>query len=546
MDNNRLIPEKKGGTSAQSSLIYLAVCIMMVCFSIIIVNTVNSAIPTWNGTYLVILAFLVAAESLTTNRLIKKSTILNANPVAARISEWIVILIVVKMVKYLISNPAKFLTDINLWRHDFMSFFMNDDYALICIFLFLIWLLSLAFGNCLDNLEGDKSLLDLERQGYARTNRLDARRGIMGIVFGMGLAMLFFTTISNITLPIIVLRSKSVSLDIALILLFFLMGFIVLAQSQFSILKSRWYIENIPINPLVSSRWISYSILVVVIVAFLALLLSFLPSNYTLGFFDLIRSGLNFLFAFFAILQLVCFAPILALLSLLVGLFGKTLPPSAPAIQIPTPIPPSPTPPAAPSSWLELVKSIIFWAIFLFVIFYAFRHYFSQRQDLLNGLRRFPLWPWLKKAVKWLTANFWQVNHQLSKILDAGVARFQTFIRPKPIHIDPLLTISSRLPPRQRILLIYLSMIHWNNRNGFPRKGNQTPFEYARSLDSSIPDSKNDLDTVTQAFIEARYTRHPLTHAQADLVQTALERLQSIFREYLEHQSQNHIKENLL
>ncbi len=81
-------------------------------------------------------------------------------------------------------------------------------------------------------------------------------------------------------------------------------------------------------------------------------------------------------------------------------------------------------------------------------------------------------------------------------------------------------------------------MIHWNNRNGFPRKGNQTPSEYARALNSSLPESQMDLDAITKAFIEARYTRHPLTHEQADQVQTTLEHLQSVFREYLEHQQQ--------
>jgi hypothetical protein len=101
MDKNSSTPGKKSNVSAQDILNYLLICSMMVCFSVVIVNSIHSALPTWNGSYLVILAFLVAAESLASSRLIKNSTTLNSSPLVVRITEWIVILIVVKLLKYL-------------------------------------------------------------------------------------------------------------------------------------------------------------------------------------------------------------------------------------------------------------------------------------------------------------------------------------------------------------------------------------------------------------------------------------------------------------
>ncbi len=400
----------------------------MVCFSLVIINAIHSAIPSWNGSYLVILALLVAAESLTSSRLIKNSSILNSNPLVVRITEWIVILIVVKLLKYLFTNPAQLLTDINLWRQNFGSFFIHDDFLLVCIFLFFIWLLSTAFANCLDNLVEDIALLELERQGFARTNRLEARRGLMGLVFGMGFAMLFFATVSNASLPFVILHSKStLTGNIALILSFFLMGFILLAQSQYSILRARWHIENIPVNRMVAPRWISFSILFAVLVAILVIPL---PTSYSLGILDLARSILMGVIALSTFLQLVCLAPLAAFFALLVRLFGQGTTPAAPGIQIPTPIPPIPPPvPAASNSWVEVLKSILFWAIFLFIIFYAFRHYLTQRQGLIDGLRRFPLWAWLKKSFIWFSAQFHLVNHQIATILGASAARLRALIK---------------------------------------------------------------------------------------------------------------------
>jgi hypothetical protein len=543
MDNQSPVPSRNEAFSTQQMLNYLAICLMMVCFSIVAVNATNAAFPTWNGTFLVILTGLIAAESLASNQVIKNSNLLKSNPLVSRISEWIVLLLVIKLSMYLASNPAQLLIDISLWAKDFGLFFLRDSYFAVCIFLFFLWLLTLTFANYLGKLEEDKGLLDLERQGDIRSTRPEARRGILTLVFGMGLAMVFLTLLSDLNLSIIPLKSGQVKEDVILILLFFFLGMVILAQTQNSILRAHWYIENIAVNPQITPRWILYSILTGVLIVLMTILLSLITNNYSQGIIDLVKSGVNLVVGIFSFFMVVILAPLLSLFWLLLRLLGFTGPtPSAPTTALATPnptaVPPIPPPPAS-SSLAEMIKTIIFWGIFLFVIFYAFRQYLSQRQELLIGLRRIPLWSWIRRVFKWLSASFLQVNRQFSAILDAGVARFQALIQPKPGRVDPLLTISSLLPPRQRILLIYLSMIRWNNQNGFPRKGNQTPFEYARALDTTIPESRNDLDFITHTFIEARYTRHTLTLDQADQVQTALGHVQFIFSAYLKQQLQN-------
>ena len=47
-----------------------------------------------------------------------------------------------------------------------------------------------------------------------------------------------------------------------------------------------------------------------------------------------------------------------------------------------------------------------------------------------------------------------------------------------------------RLTPRQKVLFYYLALVRRAKEAGIPRKDGQTPYEYARSLTSSLVEEK--------------------------------------------------------
>ena len=67
-----------------------------------------------------------------------------------------------------------------------------------------------------------------------------------------------------------------------------------------------------------------------------------------------------------------------------------------------------------------------------------------------------------------------------------------------------------KLSPRQQVQFYYLAMLRRSGENGHPRQPTQTPYEYARTLESQLPDIDQDVDGITVEFIEARYSRHDI------------------------------------
>ncbi len=210
---------------------YLMITIMLVSLTIVIVNGIQASLPGWNGNLLIFLSLVITLESLVSFRTIKQITIFDANPIVTRITEWIVILIGIKAITYLFSSPGQLMVDINSWRQDFSTFFFQSDYLVTCIYMLIIWVLAGGFASNLDKLGDDVQLLELERQGYARTNRTDTRRGLMGLIFGLGCVMIFMTTVTQIDLPFIQFLQNPILFNVGLIMLFFVSGFILLARS---------------------------------------------------------------------------------------------------------------------------------------------------------------------------------------------------------------------------------------------------------------------------------------------------------------------------
>jgi hypothetical protein len=92
------------------------------------------------------------------------------------------------------------------------------------------------------------------------------------------------------------------------------------------------------------------------------------------------------------------------------------------------------------------------------------------------------------------------------------------------------------LTPRERVLYYYLSIVRRAGQQGFPRRRHQTPHEYSTTLESNLPQLEEDIETLTQAFIEARYSRHELAPDQEQRVRANWERVKSALRA-LKHQA---------
>jgi hypothetical protein len=73
-------------------------------------------------------------------------------------------------------------------------------------------------------------------------------------------------------------------------------------------------------------------------------------------------------------------------------------------------------------------------------------------------------------------------------------------------------------------------MLRRGGERGYTRGLTQTPYEYARALESQVPEIDQDVDSITEEFIEARYSRHDIPPEHVGLVRRYWERIKRALR----------------
>ena len=76
----------------------------------------------------------------------------------------------------------------------------------------------------------------------------------------------------------------------------------------------------------------------------------------------------------------------------------------------------------------------------------------------------------------------------------------------------------------------YLGMLHRSGEKGHSRQPAQTPYEYARALETQLPEVDQDVDGITAEFIEARYSQHDIPSEHVGLVRRYWERIKQALR----------------
>ena len=88
----------------------------------------------------------------------------------------------------------------------------------------------------------------------------------------------------------------------------------------------------------------------------------------------------------------------------------------------------------------------------------------------------------------------------------------------------------SALSARERILYYYLSVLRRAERQGLPRRRTQTPYEYDATLSPNLPSAQQELASLTQAFVEARYSPHTVDARQTRQVHTYWQQVKAALR----------------
>jgi hypothetical protein len=499
-------------------------------------------VPGWNGAYLVVLAFMVALESMYSHRLLRSMYITDPQWLGYRLSEWVVILVALKVTQVINTGGRYILSDLQAWQQNFSNFFDNETiFGLVT--LLIVWGVGGRIADELIDLEANPSVLQQEIDSGIHEDRGAIRGRLANMILMVGMGMVILTALLRFDKLADWIDQPPLRAGVYNILLYFFLGLVLLSLTQFNLLRARWFRDALPVHKEIAGRWILYSAFFILAVALIAALL---PTGYSIG----LLAVLNYLFfialAIINLLITLLLLPLLWLYSLLSGLFRKGTE-GAPPLELPA-IENMPGPsPAAPVPWWELLKSIVFWLVFLGVIAFAVSYYFRENRELWEQIRRMPFFAALARFFDWLGRWLGRVNRQVGTAVQAGLERLRTRRKAVAAARTWRFVNPRRLSPRERVRFYYLAMVRRGGECGYRRHPAQTPFEYSRSLSEaigaldSLPTKPLDGSTETQAgerealsraivvmtdtFVEARYSQHEITSQDAGLVQRAWARL---------------------
>jgi hypothetical protein len=499
---------------------------MMVCLAIAVRNLAERIVPGWQGGYIPWMALLVSAEAQYSRRLVRRESDLYTSSLVYRLGEWVVIALLIKLYLAFSSGLSLFLREMLSWGEGFWANFFDPEYVFALFLAFIIWYLSGSFAVQLFELEGDRFLLEADIEVGIISDRTAARRGLALRVLLIGMLLVFITALLRWDYQNLWGDRPVPTYNLSYVMLYFLLGMALVTLAHFAARRAVWALDRIPISAEIGRSWLVYSLLFLFGVSFLAFIL---PTGYSLGLLATLQYLLQLLS------QLVYF--IFYLLSLpfiyLIRLISRFR--EVPQAEQPLPTPefnPPPATPAAPTGlpWIDLLRSIIFWAIFLGIVVYAFKVFIEQNEHLWARLRRLPGWRYLAGFWSWLAANFKRAGGQARSAIHTGLLRLRRsgagLAKPQTTGFLKL----SLLSPRQKVLFYYQAMLRRARESGLPRQPSQTPFEYAQRLEQDLPEVDEDLASLTGAFVEARYSRHTISSESASQVRRYWSRIKHALR----------------
>ena len=522
----------------------LIVAGMLACMATSLVQLGQAVVRGWQGSYLVGYAFLVALESMYTRRAIRGRNFGEPDWLLYRVTEWVVLLAGLKLAYYVQVGASALVRDLPLWISDFRVYFLSNEYGLGLLIIILVWGLAWYVGGELEILEIDEDVVRAEEESRIYAPRGEARQRLVNTMLTPGLLMVFLAALLRSDLGTSWSEQAEMRAGVANLLSYFLLFLVLLSLTQFSILRAEWMHEGLPIRSEVIRRWLGYSF---ALILFLTIISGLLPTGYSVGPLAVLNY-LVFLVAF--IINLIGFllvTPFLFLIGWLMKLFGS-LPEGSPP---PMTIPQAPLVPGtynAPLPWLELLKAILFWSILLGLAMFSLVYYLRERKELLHGLRRLPFYHLLARLWAWLESLMGGAKRQIMATMEAGMERLKGIAlrRPKPTPWSYLNL--RRLSPRQRVIFYYLAMVRRAGESGLARRAAQTPYEYSLSLRQHLSQSPipaedhttgddqtdkqigDDIRSLTDRFVEARYSLHAVSMTEASFVQRCWARIRKALR----------------
>ena len=515
-----------------SRLSYLLVFLMMASAILTIVGLIHTASTSWHSGIIAAVLLFVAVDRLYTHRQLKSLTPLSSEWAIAIGAQWIAILVVLRLLLSYANGQDAFLADMSLLARGYIAEFFTVEYVFSLLFTLLVWYLTGHFLRLLDEIGLDEAMALQDDPPVIQSNVIPARQRLVSAIFSLGIALVVVTGLARLNLRNILSNTSGLpDIEVSRFsggeagsLLYFVFGLALLSLGRLMSLQTHWKKQRIPVSSQdLTRQWGMYSVFFLLI---LAVIISLLPAGDSLGLFSVLGALLGFLISilfFIGQLILILLSLIFTLPFLLLRGESDLTPPAPPPMPVLPPAGPA-TPPVGNEVW-DLIRSIFLWGVLAAIIIFAFIHFVRQHGGLRAALRQSRVRNWLILAWQWLYRNADKTRGTVARAISAG---WQSIVsRLEGRHILPRLSLihPRALDPRRQIYFFYLAMIRRSAEQGLLRKPSETPSEYAVQLEKALPTASEDIDSITEAFVQARYSRQEVDSGKANLAKATWGRI---------------------
>lgn len=510
---------------------YGLVFLMMACVVMTIASLIHNAVPTWSSSVISGILLLIVVDRLLMHARVKDLTSLTSDWAFTVGTQWVVIMVLIRFLLSYAHGANAFASDLSLLSRGYLLELFTPEFFITILLALLMWYMAGQFLSLLDVIGLDSVLALAWREDTSRSEKenIPVHQRLVNLIFGLGIVLVIITALTRLDLRAMLVNPTGLS-GVQLLrfsgaeagaLLYFLFGLALISLSRLLSLQTNWQQQRIPVSSRdLQRRWSVYSFYFILL---LAVIVSLLPAGDSIGFFAVLGTLFMFLLGvIFFIVQLL-----LLLVSILISLpyllLGK-VPPFANRFAAPPALPPPPIDAGAPitsSAIWELVRSILLWGSLAIIITFSIIQFIRQHEGIMARLRQSRIAQLLKLAWQWLTGSVDTLRGNLARaIVDTWqniLSRFEgQRLTPQPNWLN-----LRQLDPRRQIYFFYLALIRRAHEQGLDRKPAQSPAEYATTLESTLPTAQEDIHSLTDGFMEARYSNHPITANESNIVKSA-------------------------
>lgn len=514
---------------------------MVAIMGMAIVQLVQLFLPTWDGRYIAALLVFLVLETHFSHRFLQQQQLQPGERLRYRFAEAMLLFFVARFLPYLVPWGWERWGELQTWLTQPQLIFLDAETWIVYIILIIFWQNIHSTLHDFAKIDGtvreDVPTYSLTSVYQDRVSlqidaveNMYAHQALFNRFLQGGVVLLLVTGLRQVGLQALTDFSRPTITGVFWTVgFYFVCGLMMIGVLRYAAMRRKWQVEYVTVDAGVARGWVGYLALLVGIGLIAALLM---PTGYSLPLLGVVADGIGFIFSILAFLGLVLFLiitfPIVWVLWLISTLFGNEG--SAPRFTPPAP-PPAMAPISEGTDWFALVQSAILWVILLALLWFTIRTY-SRDKSLPTRYPRLAAWltkirEWWATVLAWFASQPKRVVAFVTRQWDANRHPTRSRRGPHaPVAMNPVVNL-------------YLRFLRRTQAQGIRRQVADTPYEYDSKLSDHYPEVAEEIDHLTAAFVEARYSRHPLSPDALRESQAAWHRI----KERLKQQEQNEEKE---